>query len=159
MVYIVIGCLILLSSALWKSGSNGLRVFAAFTGGAVIIAGAFLALVVPSLESAGKGRAVRVRPSPPALTIVVRGTPGLRFRGHWAVSTLGGTSAEGRIAGHVPHRFTVAGQGSLAVEVHKLVGPGKLQVAIVVNGRQVAEQSASSPYARVHVGYTSNGVS
>ena len=157
MIYIVLGCLILLGSAFWKSGSNGLRTFAAFTGGAVIIAGAFFALAMPSL---GRGGGAQGRPpAPSALVVIVRGTPGLRFREHWAVSTLGGTSAEGQIVGKVPARFPVAAQGSLAVEAHKLGRAGKLEVAIVINGRLVAEQSATGPFARVHVGHTTNGVS
>ena len=96
LVIVVIGLIVIAGAAAWRSLPNGARVFIAFTGAAVVAAGAISTLALSSL------RGQVANPHSADLKVVIQGTPGMPFRGNWAVATLGGSSAEGSLFGVVP---------------------------------------------------------
>ena len=119
MVLVVIGAVFLIGAGFWRSLPNGLRMFAAFLGGAVVLAGALFMLSVPLLAKNAKAI------SPPvSLQIRVSGQPGLRFQGSWAIATLGGSSSGGALEGLTPRLYTISQPGDLGVELRRISSKG-----------------------------------
>ncbi len=154
MTIIAVGIALLLGAGLWRSGPNGLRQFAAFLGGSVVLAGMVSALALPALEGGSK-----VASAPATLRIRIEGTPGVRFQGSWAVSTLGGSSASANIQGTAPRLYTLSQQGDLGVRIRKLSPQGRLVVEILVDGKVVSKQQSQRSSATLIASYTTNGVS
>ena len=153
MVLVVIGAVFLIGAGFWRSLPNGLRMFAAFLGGAVVLAGALFMLSVPLLAKNAKAI------SPPvSLQIRVSGQPGLRFQGSWAISTLGGSSSGGALEGLTPRLYTISQPGDLGVELRRISQKGDLVVEVLVNGKVAAKASTRPGRSRVFVSYTSDGV-
>lgn len=153
MVLLAIGAVFLIGAGFWRSLPNGLRMFSAFLGGAVVLAGALFMLSLPTLTKDAKAI------SPPvSLQIRVSGQPGLRFQGNWAISTLGGSSSGGALEGMTPHLYTIAPPGDLGVELTRISHKGHLVVEVLVNGKVTAKASTRPGRARVVISYTSDGV-
>lgn len=153
MLIILVGTAMLVAVAVWKRGANGTRIFGAFMGFSIVIAGVISALASPGL-SGGPAQASAA----PTLQVAVSGTTGVRYSGTWALSTLGGSSESANVHGTTPSRFSISQQGTFGVSLHKLSASGTLIVTILVNGKAVTRRQTSAKFGQVNASYTTDGL-